>query len=443
MQSKIRLGLAIIASLLFSTCDNNDNPAPEPGKISFKWTRQDPAINDFYYAVVSDTTGKIIDWKELPDGELVELIYVPVGETGTVSIILKVGGDDDDSYSTEITTFTDVSGGDYVYTENRTYNEVGPGRHDIIIEGFNDYDNFGILTRSGLITAEFSEDYKLTASISADHKEDLFVSLQVDQPDQFRYLYKDEITNSTSTIISRDDFEELPLVPGKAISYPELKDMKFGSGIYIGYHEENNAIISINQWASDSDPEIGFVDIPDLFTSYESVVFGFTEDDAAVHIIDIKSAQPETQFDGLNADLISSDLKTSRISADLSGEGPMVFASNHFTGPIGYTSWTFFAPKTDHIRKNLPLFTDDILAEIPGLALARDKQFGLFGIADYNMTYEQFYKFRFADFYHEPDISRVKQYFSLDGSSGRMSLNPMAALKRQKRLFENSTLKKH
>jgi hypothetical protein len=445
VKTGIRLALAIIATVLLSTCSNDDEPGP--GNISFRWTFQNPSSVIDYYAVVSDTTGQILDWKKLTNGELVEMPYVPDGETGLVTIIYSVEMDDG-TRLVDMTTFTDVAGGDYQYTQ-APYNipALPQGRYEIDIEHIADYQNCGILDRSGFASTETTEDgtLKYIAALSDNKKEDLFISIQKTQYDSYHYLYVDNLSDGGSTKITSAGYDNLTVMPNIPLDYPEFKDMKFATAIVAGFNDFTNVIISGAVINKGDDPEIGFVDIPGVFTNYITSVSGF-EDNGSVNDFSVLSDKPVTKIEHLHADLIRHDLKTKRISADVSGDGQMVYIQANFNSVPISTSWSVYSQKKEKVRINLPVFTDDVIAGIPGVNMPKDKLFTRFSIEDDDITYDQYYKRRLNDNYWLFGgliRSRQKDYNQLNGSAGRISLAPLAALKKKKIPFENPTLKKH
>jgi hypothetical protein len=393
-------------------CDEDPGPDLTSGRISFDWNT--PASISTYYAMISDTTGNVLQWSKLSNGVAMEMPYPPDAKLAIVTIIEDIKYTTS-THLTRIYTYTALPGDSY---SHEALIPTGPlptnGDYIINILERSKYQNVTQFISGEPVfksNSTSSDTEQTSYGLYDTRTHNLYVSLMKVGTDKTRYLYTADVKPGQTTTIASADFDTFVELPIHAITYPEHQQMTYTFGFLTGVSSNGTHSIYAGQWTPPQTPVLGYPDIPALFPTYSTVMVSVDANDIS-YSTEVRASQPTTTFTTLNATLVNGiSLTTKRVAANLSGDGDIIYANVAFGPSSAGVDWMLFSKAESKVRINLPLFPADLVLELPSLAQANDKSFSFLAIRKINMSYEDFCEFRLkGNFHADPNEVISKTY---------------------------------
>lgn len=428
-----RLWFLVLIGALWSCKD--DEPGPDLSSATLSIVMDSPPENLVtYYAVVSDSSGNVLEWKELELDKQTDLPYPPDPKLAVLTIIRRSEGN---SKSTSVMTFTEVAAGTYTYSPD-TYQVVLPDvNYTLNIEEMDTYHNmFAYVTPKVWSAFEDNNDgervYTLGLYNNSPQSDMFIMGARNSAPREYRYISVPNIQGGESMTVTAEDFATFAPVPDHVLNYPAHSDLLGTFSVLYGYNAAKDGVaMDIMSWTPTDIPKLAYPEVENIFASYETVVIS-SESSSVGYMTDIIDDAPVLNISTINATVDNhKEITGKRISVDLSGDGDIFYGSA--SGQSGVNSWQFnvFAPKSSRIRINPPQFPQELSDKVPGLDELQSAELGSISVDNYNMTYEQLYKFKLTKGYYGWPTYLVTKSFLVDGlGSGRMSFDAKSILKR-------------
>lgn len=429
--------LLVIAGI--AGCNKDEDPGPDltSGTVSFRWNT--PDLITKFYVVISDTTGRVLQWAKLDNNVAKDFPYPP-GDSRLANVTIIAYTDfASGTNSLSLQTFTGLPADSYSYDLPQVQQLVPDGDFKITLKDRSQFFNVTHYIsgekffKSQNSTAESEE---LIYGLKSGKSNDLYIQMLKTGESAYRYLHVPGIKGGEGKTIGAADFSSLPLLPIHTINYPAHTQMEMTLMFLAGMDDGSNGSygtygIYFNQWNKSQTPDIGYPVIPNLFPKYSTVLVSAAANGDSYYTLAVDD-EPLRTFTLLQGDLVKYDpLTTKRISADLTGTADIVHTSGTWGDNNDAINWDVYAPMTTKLRINPPTsFPEDLLDELPGLALLEDEEFDGFSLENLNMSYKEFHDYLLkGNFYVDPPFLQAKS-FMVEPGNGRRSNDPQAILKR-------------
>jgi hypothetical protein len=358
----VRKLLYAILLLLFFSCKDDNTPTTA---ISFTW----PA-NVNKLVVVSDKTGKVLNWSNFANGEKISFTYSIQSGVGRCNVTLidrrQDGGFD-------LKTYVDVPPGDYFFKNELSNTPVGStkiGKHIFKLDRTG-LDKFVFLPQE-YCGFESKVDNEIVTEIDwdicAEQKPVLFA--WIEKPFEIpRYILKD-LKISETTELSLSTYNKLTEMKSKQIAIPAGVQ---GSVNVFGKNAANDYLWAyFDYFQQQSTAIIYYPDISSYFPLYwTSLYYFYLNDPKITYSFFNERSQVETAFGSIDVSLSNVSVNSiSKLSATLTGNVDYV----EFFSLENELSWAVYAPFSGTLEINLPQFSAELLKEVD-LSPFKDQKF--------------------------------------------------------------------
>lgn len=424
----------MVLSLLLWTCKDDDPKLDLSQKISFLWDVNDNGHGFVkYYAVVSDTSGNILEWTEIEDNKLVELGYPPDPNLVTLTII-RTSSD----HSSHPFTYVDIMS--FTGGAGKQYNHTDPPY--IAPDPADGYFKFSISNTQGFswvynymggdYTYENYEEkddvYTWTYGLYDDKSANTLVLAKLPYPNdkEMRYKYIEDLQAGDSIGVSPEIAEDYEIMDMHVLDYPEHQNMgSTWASIYGIENASYGAQLDFSYFTNSQVPKLSYNEFPVLFDHYRTEVSSSNNEGS--YYMRHWSPTPNVSFQTLNASIDKiTEASTKRIAVSASGDGDVVMGDLGFGVTDQYSvSYYFYTPVGPKVRMTLPQFSQDLIQEIPLLEDIGERSFEHIYIDEYNMPYQDFFNARMTDNIFYYPIEMRSNGFSTGADNGRKTIDPL------------------
>ncbi len=421
-------------SLVLWNCNDDDDPGLDRSAKFSLLLNMDIAPSTKIYAIIADTSGNVVEWKEVQTHSTVEFGYPADPKQATITIAILTA-DGQNQTAVDLYTYSGVAPGSYTYTQPADNGRpVREGEFKFTIADFSEFGSLWQYMTGNYEYIDYKNEDDLDQFSYGLYDDEvnnfiLFGSTAENNQDRL-YMYFEDINDGDSLGVSPESLTEFDITPLHVVTYPEHA---LGIGTYVdisGVNDNGGTIgIDTKYWQSNQVLKIAYPDIEDLFPGYQTSVY--SGDGQNTFYSTVRSTDPTLTFSNLNASMdAATEISTKKIAVNVSGDGEVIYLWKSF-GPSGArVYYNVLLPAASNVRVGLPQFPDDLLEKLPSLSALVDQKFSSFSVDQYGMSYQDFFKFRIENRLDRfPYTFKSKEFYPVI-DDGRITLDPRAAAKK-------------
>lgn len=345
MKNTLRSGVLWLSFLFAISCHKNEE-TPTATMTFFNDGSHENYLAG--WVVVSDQSGKVLAWKNLPINVSTSLTY-PTGKDSVNLTIIEKGGSNYSLY-----TFTNIASGNYS-SPAPFPNPVILGTYKVQCPSPTEYYPFLVSSECGSTSNSDHTEYQVNVCANSS----LFISISKPGVLAPRYLYNSQINANGSIAIDQTVYNSLPEMKRKDIA---LGDTYEGSFVFVKVKKDSwQYWFDISQSFISNTSSLPLYYPGSAFDEYFilsalgkpniNLEYGSTVTDPATYFIPTFTP---------TLDIVTS-ATTSNLSYNLSGTAHYV--KTYFSDP-SFSSWAIYSSFSKKISTVLPIFPDDLKKEI-------------------------------------------------------------------------------
>jgi hypothetical protein len=363
-----------------------------------------------YWIVLSDQTGKVLDWKSMQSNVAATFAY-PASDSVNVTMITNTG------LGYRLNTYVNVASGDYVQQNNAPAIQNTTGQHTVIISNSNSYEQIGVDSQcwnGGGGNGTYSVN--LCGSSPS-----LFVWL--DNGTSYpRYLFKPQINSKDTTIIDSNSYNSLPMMNNKLISFNGSES----TTVFIEGNVSNGQHMLVSHATSTSfDPTgtylyIPYPDFNQVKTLFESFTINLTNSTTSDPYTLLGYTSTTTDPSNFTRQEVLANLNgvltltSSSVSYRLSGKALSSIATLSSIQSNTTTSWNIYSKFSTNNNIALPQFPDQIKQQVD-FSFLNNMSAGslkIFESADY-VDYQSLYNANLLNLYLPDKMNIISKTYSV------------------------------
>lgn len=421
----------ILFALSFTllNCNKDKDPGPDlsSAKLTLNWNFSTPAGAQYaFYAIVSDTSGNVQNWKEITLKTPTELPYPPDPNLAVLTIVTKAPSISGGS-TTVATMFTGVAAGTYTFTPDMAADlPASTGEIKISVKDAEEWDYMnaymsGVYADFDMTTAGNVDTYNY--GIYNNNTYNLLVWGKRSGSVAIGFNYYENLTDGDSLGISTTEWAAFPFMPAHDVTYPDYSKYPSTVVTITGISDESgNYELSSHTTNNTVKPYLEYPDIANLFSSYQTELESYAAN-GDTYYNRHTATTPNLSFTNLNATLDKKhSFTTKRVAVDLSGDGDVVYFEDIFGSASNGLFLQAYLPKSAKVRMNIPQFPSDVTTQIPGLALITERTIDYLYVDEYDVKYADLFKYWVESGFNAYVPEMKSKGFDAGGGASRTSL---------------------